>query len=50
MRLLVVEDHKDLCDIIVRKLKSEGYGVVACNSGEDAEDYINGTEYDAVLL
>ena len=50
MRLLVVEDQKDLSDIIVRKLKSEGYGVDACNSGEDAEDYINGTEYDAVLL
>ena len=50
MRLLVVEDQKDLSDIIVLKLKSEGYGVDACNSGEDAEDYINGTEYDAVLL
>lgn len=50
MRLLVVEDQKDLCEIIVRKLKSEGYGVDACFSGEDAEDYINGTEYDAVIL
>lgn len=50
MRLLVVEDQKDLNEIIVRKLKSEGYSVDACYSGEDAEDYIAGADYDAILL
>lgn len=50
MRILVVEDQKDLCEIIDRKLKSEGYSVDICHSGEDAEDCIAAAEYDAILL
>lgn len=50
MRLLVVEDQKDLSEIIVRKLKNEGYAVDACYDGTDALNYIAATEYDALLL
>lgn len=50
MRLLVVEDQKDLSEIIVRKLKSEGYAVDACYDGKEALNYLGGAEYDAVLL
>lgn len=50
MRLLVVEDQKDLNEIIVRKLSREGYAVDACYDGKDALDYLRGAEYDAVLL
>lgn len=50
MRLLVVEDQKDLNEIIVRKLSREGYAVDACYDGRDALDYLRGAEYDAVLL
>lgn len=50
MRLLVVEDQKDLNDIIVRKLEREGYAVDACYDGLEALDFINGTEYDGIIL
>ena len=50
MRLLVVEDQKDLNDIIVRKLEREGYAVDACYDGSDALDFINSTEYDGIIL
>lgn len=50
MRLLVVEDQKDLNDIIVRKLEREGYAVDACYDGSDALDFINGAEYDGIIL
>ncbi|MBR2674768.1 MAG: response regulator transcription factor [Mogibacterium sp.] len=50
MRLLVVEDQKDLNDIIVRKLKREGYAVDRCFDGNTALDYINSADYDGILL
>lgn len=50
MRLLVVEDQKDLNDIIVRKLEREGYAVDTCYDGNDALDFINNTEYDGIVL
>ena len=50
MRILVVEDEKNLNDIIVKKLKLEKYGVDFCFDGEDAVDYILATEYDAIIL
>lgn len=50
MRLLVVEDEKDLNRIIVKNLMAEGYIVDYCYDGEDAIHYISMVEYDAVLL
>ena len=50
MRILVVEDQKDLNEIIVRKLTNEHYAVDACFSGDDAEDFLRCAEYDAVIL
>lgn len=50
MRLLVVEDEKDLNRIIVKNLAAEGYIVDFCYDGEDAVHYISTVEYDAVLL
>ncbi|AOY77731.1 response regulator transcription factor [Clostridium formicaceticum] len=50
MRILVVEDERDLNNIIVKKLTAEGYGTDSCFDGEAALDYIEGTEYDAIIL
>lgn len=50
MRLLVVEDEKDLNYIIVKNLEAEGYIVDSCFDGEDALIYITTMEYDAVIL
>ena len=50
MRVLVAEDERDLNEIVVQKLKKEGYSVDACYDGAEAMDILSYTEYDAVLL
>lgn len=50
MRILVVEDEKDLNSIICSKLAKEGYNVDACYDGQAALDFIEMTEYDGVIM
>ena len=50
MRILVVEDSKDLNLLIVKTLKKSGYSVDGCYDGEEAKLYLLGAEYDAILL
>ncbi|MGF6376399.1 two-component system copper resistance phosphate regulon response regulator CusR [Clostridiales Family XIII bacterium PM5-7] len=50
MKLLIVEDEKRLCQTVAKHMKSEGYTVDFCHDGNDALDYIYGTEYDAIIL
>ncbi|RRD40209.1 DNA-binding response regulator [Leptotrichia sp. OH3620_COT-345] len=50
MRILIVEDEKNLNDIIVKKLKTEHYGVDSCFDGKSALEYILSVEYDAIIL
>lgn len=50
MKLLIVEDEKRLCETIAKYFKAEGYSIDTCYDGSDALDYINGTEYDAIIL
>ncbi len=51
MKLLIVEDEKKrLCQTIAKHLKAEGYTIDTCYNGSDAIDYIEGTEYDAIIL
>ena len=50
MRILFAEDEKDLNHIVSLKLKDEGYTVDSCLNGEEAMDYLDITEYDAVIL
>ena len=40
LRVLVVEDEKNLNELIVKKLKLEHYSVDACLRGDDALDYL----------
>lgn len=50
MRLLVVEDERDLNDILVKWLKEEGYNVESCFDGETAAEYLLAEEYDGAIL
>lgn len=50
MRVLVVEDERDLNRIITKKLKVEGYSVDACFDGEEALAYIEGASYDVIIM
>lgn len=49
MRILVIEDEKNLNNIIVKKLVMEKYGVDSCFNGDDALDYIFSAEYNVII-
>lgn len=50
MKLLLIEDDKDLCETISRQLNNQGYYVDSCHSGEDALLYALQYEYDIIIL
>ncbi len=50
MRILVVEDEKDLNRIITKTLTKSGYTVDSCLDGDEVEHYLAGAEYDAILM
>lgn len=50
MRVLVVEDEKDLNSIICSKLVKEGYNVDACYDGQAALDYMEEENYDGAIM
>lgn len=50
MRLLVVEDEKDLNRVISKRLEKEGYSVDRCFDGEEALDFITVGEFDAIIM
>lgn len=50
MRVLVVEDEKDLNRVITRKLKAEGYSVDSCFDGAEALDYMEMIPYDVIVM
>lgn len=50
MRILVVEDEPNLNELIVKKLLLDHYTVDSCLNGQDAFDFFNMADYDAVIL
>ena len=50
MRILVVEDERDLNKLIVKRLTAEKYSVDSCFDGEAVFDYTDMTSYDAIVL
>lgn len=50
MKVLVVEDEKDLNSVISRHLKKSGYAVDSVFDGSEALDFIASARYDAIVL
>lgn len=50
MRILVVEDERDLNRIISKRLAAAGYTIDSCYNGADALDYLAGADYDAAIF
>lgn len=50
MRILVVEDARDMNLLIVKTLKKAGYSVDGCFDGVEALEHLPGAEYDAMIL
>ena len=49
MRILVVEDERDLNRIITKHLKKNNYSVDSCFDGQEALDFISYSEYDLII-
>lgn len=50
MRILLVEDHPELCEWVARALRQGGYAVDVADRGDHAEHFLLTGEYDGVLL
>lgn len=50
MRLLLAEDEKALSDALVAILSHSNYSVDAVQDGQEALDYLEGCDYDGVIL
>ncbi|MBQ6400712.1 MAG: response regulator transcription factor [Firmicutes bacterium] len=50
MRILIVEDEKDLNRLLEKRLTFEGYITDCCYDGAEVIEYLETAEYDAVIL
>ncbi len=50
MRILIAEDQPELLELLVKRLKQEGYGADGCPDGEEAAYYLETTSYDLAIL
>ena len=50
MRILLAEDEKALSKALVKIFESNNYSIDAVYDGEEALDYFEGGNYDAVIL
>ncbi|KMZ54586.1 response regulator transcription factor [Dorea sp. D27] len=50
MRILVVEDERNLLNVIRKRLEKEHYSTDGVGDGTEALEYIRQTDYDAVIL
>lgn len=49
MKILVVEDERDLNRIITKHLKKNNYSVDSCFDGQEGLDFISYNEYDLII-
>ena len=50
MKILVVDDDRDMCEILSDFLKDEGYLVITASDGESALNSIKHRKYDLLIL
>ena len=50
LRILVVDDEEDICDLIRFNLEEEGYVVSVSNNGMDALNKVDRNLPDAIIL
>ena len=50
MRILLVEDDKDLCQALLIHFKDQGYDTDICNNGTDGLFYALQNVYDLMIL
>ena len=50
MKLLIVEDEKDLCESIASGLRMDGYETDTCSDGNEASEILSVEHYDLIIL
>lgn len=50
MRIIIIEDERDLNNLIAERLEEEGYDTVSCFDGKTAYEKIVAEEFDAAIL
>lgn len=50
MKVLIVDDEKEIADLIEVYLTNEGFSVVKANSGKEAYNYIETEDFDLAIL
>ena len=50
MRILVVEDEKNLNRVISKRLNNQGYTTDSCFDGEEALDFLSTGEFDVIIM
>lgn len=49
-KILVVDDEKEICDLLTEYLQEKGYGVTAVSSGQDAISEMKDHVYDLHII
>ncbi len=49
LRLLIVEDEKQICDMVAKSLYAAGYEVDTCYDGKEALECILAENYDLIV-
>ena len=50
LKILVVDDDRQICDLLKKYLETDGYSVILCHDGEEAVVKFNALRPDIVLL
>ena len=50
MRILIVEDDRELAEFVARGLRAERFAVDLAANGREGESYINSYSYDLLVL
>lgn len=50
MRVLVIEDHDDVCELVGRSLAKDGHRITTANTLAAADECIRSSEFDAAVL
>ena len=49
IRILVVDDEQDYCDVLKMILEAKGYQVMTCNNGQEALELLEKHSFDVVV-
>ncbi len=49
LRILLVDDEQDYCDVLKMILETKGYTTMTCNNGQEALEILEKSDYDIVV-